>query len=137
MRLPKYSNPHLAVDTTRIVSRETLQLQGDTCDDVGRDGEADDAELDRLEAESLHVKLEEIVSKRLKLKRALTPSGESRSKKRSRMLVEEGEGELVEPQRASEPVGEFKFSYSSRANRQPLSKLSVLCQARYRPAPSI
>ena len=116
MHLPKYSNPHFAVDATRVVSRKTLQLQDEGY--VGGGGECD-VELGRQEAEGLRAKLEEIIAKRLKLKRVLTPSGDSRPNKRCKTLVEEGEGKPVEPQQTSEPVGEFRFSCSPRAGHQP------------------
>ena len=112
MRLPKYSNPHLTADTTRIVSRETLRLQDD---DVEWGGEAEDVQPDKREVEDLRAKLEGIVSKRLKLKRALTSSDESRSSKRTKLLVEDGEGGLIEP---PEPVGEFESSCPHPANPQ-------------------
>jgi len=138
MRLLKYSNPHLAVDATRIVSRKTLQLQNNAGDGVERGGEADDVELDRAaETEGLHVKLEEIVAKRLNLKRVLTPSGEPRSNKRRRVVVEEGEGKAVEPQLATESVGEFEFSYSPQASPQTLPKLFVWYQNHCRPMSSV
>lgn len=111
MRLPKYSNPHFAADATRTVSRKTLQLQDDADHGVERSGEVDNVGLDEQEVEDLHVKLGEIVSKRIKLKRALAPSDEPHSKKRRKILAEEGDGNRTE----LEPVGEFKSSCSPQA----------------------
>ena len=115
MRLPKYSNPHLIVDATQVVTRKTLQLQDESGDDVERGGE---------EVEDLQLKLEEIVSKRLKLKRVLTPSDGPRPIKRRKMLVEE-ERNYVEPHHHSEPVGEFISLPSTQASHQISPKPSV------------
>ena len=57
MHLPKYSNPHLTVDTTRIVSRRTLQLEDDTDDDAERGGNVDGVEFYGREVEDLRAKL--------------------------------------------------------------------------------
>ena len=127
MRLPKYSNPHLTFDAIQVVSRKTLQLQDDAGDDVERDGE---------EVEDLQVKLEEIVSKRLKLKRVLTPSDGPRPIKRRKMLVEE-ERNSVEPHHHSEPVGEFISSPSTQASHQISPKPSVWYRNHYRLVSSI
>ena len=107
MRLPKHHNPHLAVDATEVVSRKTLQLQDNSGDDLEHDGE---------EVTDLHVKLEEIVSKRLKLKRVLASSDESHLSKRRKLLSGEGERKPVEPQQHSEPVGEFTSPCSTQAS---------------------
>ena len=127
MRLPKYSNPHLTFDATQVVSRKTLQLQDGADDDVERGGE---------EVEDLQVKLEEILSKRLKLKRVLTPSDGPRPIKRRKMLVEE-ERNSVEPHHHSEPVGEFISSPSTQASHQISPKPSVWYRNHYRLVPSI
>lgn len=121
MHLPKYLNPHLAVDATRTVSRKTLQVQNDVGDEAEPGGEVGGVGPSRheVDSEGLHVKLEEIVSKRLKLKRDLTPSNEPRSNKRSK-LVDEGKRQLVEPEQTSEPVGEFISSYPPQASHQSL-----------------
>jgi len=112
MHLPKYSNPHLIADATRVISRKTLQLQGGADGDVELDGEADGVGLDREEVENLHIKLDKIVSKRLKLKRAPPPSDEPYFNKRRKTLVKEGEEKPDERQQHSEPVGESVFSCS-------------------------
>ena len=135
MRLPKYSNPHLAVDATRTVSRKALQT--DVGDEVEPGGQAGDFGLGKREVEDLHLKLEEIVSKRLKLKRVLTPLDEPRSNKRSKPPVEGGEEQLVEPEQTSEPVGEFKYSHLLQASHQFLPKLFVSYRNHCRLVPSI
>lgn len=136
MHLPKYSNPHLVVDTTRIVSRRTLQLEddADADADVERGGEVTGVRLDRREVEDLHMKLDGIVSKRLKLKRALSPSGEAHSSKRHKVLAEEGK---PTPQQHPEPVGESAFSCPPQASHQVLSKPSVWYRNHYHLAPFI
>ena len=123
MRLPKHHNPHLAVDATEVVSRKTLQLQDNTGDDLGHDGE---------EVTDLHVKLEEIVSKWLKLKRFLASSDESHLSKRRKLLSGEGERKTVERQQHPEPVGEFTSSCSTQASHQIPPKPSVWYRSRYR-----
>ncbi|KAF9649886.1 hypothetical protein BDM02DRAFT_3185961 [Thelephora ganbajun] len=129
MHLPKYSNPHLVTNTTRIVSRKALQLQGDADDDVERDGEAYEVGLDEQEVEDLHAKLDKIVSKRLKLKRALESSHETHSNKKRRTLAE-GEGRLVDPQQHSEPVSEFTSSRSLQTNHQlPLQAFRLISKS--------
>jgi len=135
MRLPKYYNPHLAVDATRTVSRKTLQ--NDAGDEVESGERAGDVGLGQHEVEGLQVKLEEIVSKRLKLKRVLTPSDEPRSKKRRELSVEEAEGQLVGREQTSEPVGEFKSSHSPQASHKSLPKLFVSYRNHCRLVPSI
>jgi hypothetical protein len=112
MRLPKHSNPHLIADTTRIVSRKTLHLQDDVDDDTERGGETDGVGLDGQEVEDLYGKLDMIVSKRLKFKRAFAPSDEPSSSKRSKILVE-GEGKPIEP---PEPVGVCTSSCSPQTS---------------------
>ena len=106
MRLPKYSNPHSVVDATQVVSRKTLWLQDDVGDGLERDGE---------EVKDLRVKLEEIVSKRFKLKRVLTSEDDSHSSKLRRIPPEDGEGKPAEPQQHPEPVGELISSCSTQA----------------------
>jgi len=106
MHLPKHSNPHLIVDATQIVSRKALRHQDDGGEDVDRDREADEAGLDIHEVEDLYVKLDKIVSKRLKLKRSLTLSDECDPNKRTKTATGE-EGKPPEPQQHPEPVGEF------------------------------
>jgi len=118
MRLPKYFNPHFAIDATRTVSRKTLQVQNDVRNGVEPGREADGVGRSSDEVEGLHIKLEEIISKRLKLKRVLTPSDEPRSSKRSK-LIEEGERQLVEPEQTPEPVSESISSYSSKQATNP------------------
>ena len=108
MHLPKYFNPHLTVDTTRIVSRKTLRLEEDADVDVEEGRDVGVEGLDRQEVEDLCVMLDKIVSKRLKLKRAFVPSDEPRSSKRHKTLAEEGKP--AEPQQHSEPVSEFASS---------------------------
>lgn len=136
MHLPKYSNPHLVVDTTRIVSRRTLQLEDDADADVERVGEVTGVRLDRREVEDLHMKLDEIVSKRLRLKRALAPSsGEAHSSKRHKVLAEEGKP--TEPQQHPEPFGESAFSCPPQTSHQVLSKPSVWYRNHYHLAPFI
>ena len=122
MRLPKYFNPHLAVDATRPISRKTLR--NDVGDEVEPGGEAGGVGLARHEVEGMHEKLEEIVSKRLKLKRVLAPTDEPRSNKRSKLLVEEGEVQLVGPEQTSGPIGELESSYSPQVSHQPLPSFS-------------
>ena len=110
MHLPKYSNPRLIVGATRVVSRETLRLQGDG-DGADRDREADEIGLDGYEVKNLHVKLNKIVSKRLKLKRALTPPDELHRSKKTKTTAEE-EGKPTEPRQCPEPIGESTPSCS-------------------------
>ena len=64
------------------------------------------------------------MSKRLKLKRVLTPTDEPRSNKRSKLLVEEGEVQLVGPEQTSGPIGELESSYSPQVSHQPLPSFS-------------
>jgi hypothetical protein len=94
MHLPKHSNPHLISDAIRIVSRKSLQ----------DDSDGDAARLDSREMEDLHATLDNIVSKRLKLKRNFAPSDEPHSSKRHKASANG-----VEPQQHSEPVGEFIY----------------------------
>ena len=107
MHLPKYSNPHLTVDTTRIVSRRTLQLEDDADDDAERGGNVDWVEFYRHEMEDLRAKLDKIVSKR-----SPTSSDDSHFNMRRRFQAEEGERTSAEPRQDSEPVGEFTSSCS-------------------------
>ena len=74
--------------------------------------------MDGQEVEDLFAKLDKIVSKRLKLKRALAPLDESHSNKRCKIMAEEGEERPDEPQQHPEPVGEFKSSCSPQAAHQ-------------------
>ena len=121
MHLPKHSNPHLIAGATRTVSRKTLRLQDDAGDSAEWSGEADEVVLaGGQEADDLHAKLDKIISKRLKLKRALAPSDEPRSSKRSKIMAEEGEERPDELQEHPEPVGEFRPSCSPQAAYQNL-----------------
>ena len=122
MHLPKYFNPHLAYDNTRIVSRKTLRLQDDADADVEGGRDVGGVGLDRQEVEGLHAMLDKVVSKRLKLKRAFVPSDEPYSNKRHKILAE---GESVEPQQHSEPVGEFTSSFLPRTSHIFLLKSFV------------
>jgi hypothetical protein len=112
MRLQKYSNPHLVVDTTRIVSRRSLQLEDRGGDDAAECGESGEVTLAREEVDDLHAELNRIVSKQLKLKRTIAHPDESHSRKRRKTSVGDGETKLVEPQQHSEPVREFTSSRS-------------------------
>ena len=113
MRLPKYSNPHLIPDDTRIVSRRSLQLEDGVGDDVMEDeglNGAPSLEV-RKDVEDLYKRLDKIVSKRFKLKRVLEASDESSSIKRRKILAEEREGQPAGLQRLSEPVGKKDVSF--------------------------
>ena len=114
MHLPKYSNPQLILNTTRIVSRRALRSEDDTGDGVVQDGEAGGVGLERKEVDDLYAKLDKIVSKRLKLKRVPEPSEESPSGKKRKILAEDGKP-AVGPQQHSEPVGKFTSPCSSGA----------------------
>ena len=103
-RLLKYPNLRLAVDVTRIDSRKTLQLPDDAGNDMGCGGQADNVKLVEQEVECLRVKSEGVISERLKFDRVVTRSSESHSRKRSKVLIEEGEGNPVEPRQTSELV---------------------------------
>lgn len=107
MRLPKYSNPQLIPDDTRIVSRRSLQLEDDAGGDVMEDGELNGAPSPEVRkgVEDLYRRLDEIVSNRLKFKRVLGTSDDSPSTKRRRILAEEREGQPAGLQWLSEPVG--------------------------------
>jgi hypothetical protein len=113
MNFPKYFNPHLTVDATRIVSRKTLRLENDADVEGGRD--VDGVGLDGREVEDLYVVLDKVVSKRLKLKRVFESSDEPHSSKRHKIRAE---GKSIEPQQHSEPVGEFTSSCPPRTNHQ-------------------
>ena len=116
MHLPKYFNPHLTHGTTRIVSRKTLWLEDGAGAGAEGGGDVGGVELDGQEVEDLHMMLDKIVSKRLKLKRAFEPSDGPHSSKRRKTLTEEGTS--IEPQQPSEPVGEFTSSCSPRTSHR-------------------
>lgn len=106
MRLPKHSNPQLIPGGTRIVSRRALQLEDDASGDATQDGGAGERMLEKKDVEDLHAELDKIVSKRLKLKRALEPSDEDSSSKRRKVIKERGEGNPeAGHQQDSEPIG--------------------------------
>jgi len=111
MNLPKYFNPHLTFDTTRIVSRRTLQLEDDIDDNTEQGGDHRE-ELDRLEVEDLRAKLDKTVSKRFKLTQTPTSSDGSHFNKRRKVQPEEGGRTSVEPRQDSEPVSKFISSRS-------------------------
>ena len=119
MRLPQYSNPQFLSDNTRTVSRRALQLEDDANDDTALGEKADEMMLETKDVEDLHVKLDKIISKRLKLKRSLESSDETSSSKRHKRQRDEGEGKPAE-HRDSEPVGKFRSSSSPQSCRQPL-----------------
>ena len=91
-----------------------MRLQDGSEGGVEPSGDVDGIGLSKQEEEDLHAKLDKIVSKRLKLKRALTPSDEPHPSKRHRTLAEEGKS--ADPQLLSEPVGEFTSSSSPRTS---------------------
>ncbi|KAF9790941.1 hypothetical protein BJ322DRAFT_1104586 [Thelephora terrestris] len=101
MRLPRYHNPQLKPEATRIVSRKALQLEGDADDEVAQDGKVGGIGigLEETEVEDLYAKLDKIVSKRLKPKRTLEPSEGILSGKRRKILAEgKSAGPLDHPQ---------------------------------------
>ena len=86
---PKYPNPQLIPDATRIVPRRALRFEDDTGNDIARDGETGGIGLERKEVDDLYAKLK-IRSTRLKRKRVPQPSKESLSDKRCKLLAEGG-----------------------------------------------
>jgi hypothetical protein len=108
MRLPKHSNPNLAGDTTRIVSRRTLQLEDDAGDDLPQDGGVGEVNLER-EVEVLYARLDKIVSGRLRLKSILQAPDELPNKRR-KTFTEKGPNNTAALQQHSEPVGESDAS---------------------------
>ena len=120
MHLPKYSNPYLIDDATRIVSRRTLQLEND---DPAQDGEAGKVPPEMIkEVDNLHARLDKIVSGRLKLKRAPeSPEEPPRTKTRKIPI----EGNSAGPQHLSEPVSEFTIPPKKRQAVELFSSLPL------------
>jgi hypothetical protein len=120
MRLPKHSNPSLAGDTTRIVSRRTLQLEDDVGDDIPQGEGVDEVNLER-EVEVLYARLDKIVSGRLRLKRTLQAPDELPGKMR-KIFTEKKPSNATALQQHSEPVGEFDASsFPQQTSNQLLS----------------
>ena len=110
---PKYPNPQLIPDATRIVPRRALRFEDDTGNDIARDGEAGGIGLERKEVDDLYAKLK-IRSTRLKRKRVPQPSKESLSDKRCKLLAEGGK--LATGLERSEPASQLTCTHSPWEN---------------------